>query len=208
MSKITPYPGCWSMISFSRYQTRVKRISERLILQTTRYLDGCSDPLWSFLAQPRCCPSQLTMCQWHCRTAPGQRFSLGHLHCTADEEEAGSGTGRTHLLQPPEPLWPAGGWGLDTHPSAALHRMFAVLAGHSPSCGAAGAEADIHILTRWNYSWGSRGTGERNEVADFMCCLHCISIPLVQRKWKCFVISYITVSKWNRNNKDVSDFKF
>lgn len=107
------------------------------------------------LAQPCRCPlsANSVSVTLSCRTAPGRRHCLGWLHCTADEEEAGSGTARAHLLQPPEPLWPAGWGGLDTHPSAPPHRMFAALAGHSPSFGAAGAEPDIHILTRWNYSW-------------------------------------------------------
>lgn len=54
----------------------------------------------------------------------------------------------------------------------------------------------------------SKGTGERNEIGEFVCFLYCISIPLAQRIWRCFVISYITVSKWNRNSKYVSDCEF
>lgn len=206
-----PYPGCWSMVGFSRYQTRVERISEKLVMQIMRYLDCCSDPFQPFLAQPPCCPlsANPVPVTLRGRTAPGQRPSLGQPHCTADEEEAGSDTARAHLLQPPEPLWPAGWGGLDTHPSAPLHRMFAALAGHSPSFGAAGAEPDIHTLARCNSSWWVfRGTGERNEMGDFMCCFYCISIPLAQRTWRCFVKSYIIVGKWSRNNKDVSDCEF
>lgn len=147
------------MIGFSRYQTQVKKISEKLIMQIMRYLDACSDPLWSSSAQPHSCllsanPVPVTLSS---RTAPGQRYSLGQLRCIADEEEAGSGTSRAHLLQSPEPLWPAGWGGLDTHPSAPLHRMLAALAGHSSSFGAAGAEPDIHILTRWNSNWWVQG---------------------------------------------------
>lgn len=156
------------------------------------------------LAQPHL--SQLTLCQWHsCRTAPGQGHSSGQVHCTAGEEEAGSGTARAHLLQPAESLWPAGWGGLDTQP---LHPCTGCLQLWLPIRPPLLQLGQSQASTFWAdeiTAGGSRGTGERNEMGDFM---YCISIPWAHRMWKCFVLSCIAMSKWNRSNEDVSDCRF
>lgn len=167
---------------------------------------SCCDPLQPFLAHPTPCPlpanpvlllpslqlghkkmTQYIQGRLNCRAAPGQRHSLGQLHCIADQhrlrlsQSTPSAASRACLHDR------AGG---EVWTPISLHTCTSCLrppTSHLLSFGAAEAEPGVPTLARCYFNRHLfRDVGEWNEMGDFCLLFLSYFISFSRRSVKMF----------------------